>query len=225
MSKEHVWPILRFLHDEAVVKKTQNNLPHWQFENSTVFLTFRLADSIPADILKSWKFERDTWLREYPQPWSTELEMEYQKRFSGAIDRYLDEGLGSCILRNPANAKIVGDAFQHFDHDRYLIHAWVIMPNHVHLLFSLKKDVALESIVTSWKRFTSRSIGEGPLWQRDYFDRLIRDWDHFINVARYIYKNPIKAKLREKDHFLYLAPWVAELLEKKAISQSFYSSD
>ena len=132
--------------------------------------------------------------------------MEYHKRFSGAIDRYLDEGLGSCILKKPANAKIVGDAFQHFDHDRYLIHAWVIMPNHVHLLLSLKENIPLESIVTSWKRFTSRSIGEGPLWQHDYFDRLIRDWDHFLNVARCICNNPKKAKLPERTYLLHLAP-------------------
>jgi len=124
--------------------------------------------------------------------------MEYHKRFSGAIDRYLDEGLGSCILKNPANTKIVGDAFQYFDHYRYLIHAWAITPNHVHLLLSLKENIPLESIVTSWKRFTSRSIGEGPLWQRDYFDRLIRDWDHFLNVARYICNNPKKRNCRNE---------------------------
>jgi len=215
MSKEHPCPILRFLHDEAVVKKTQNNLPHWQFENSTVFLTFRLADSIPADILKSWKSERDSWLLEHPQPWSTELEMQYHKKFSGSIDRYLDQGLGSCILRNPINATVVGDAFLHFDHDRYLIHAWVVMPNHVHLLLSLTEDISLESIVTSWKRFTSRSIGHGPLWQRDYFDRLIRDWDHFINVVRYIRNNPAKAKLPDGECLLYIAPWVTELLSEQ----------
>lgn len=86
------------------------------------------------------------------------------------------------------------------------------MPNHVHLLLSLKENIPLESIVTSWKRFTSRSIGEGPLWQRDYFDRLIRDWDHFLNVARYIRNNPKKAKLPEGAYLLHLAPWVTELL-------------
>lgn len=123
MSKETPWPIVRFLHDEAVLIKTHHNLPHWQFENSTIFLTFRLKDSIPADILKTWKFERDSWLLEHPQPWTTELEMEYHKQFSGAIDRYLDDGMGACILRQPKNAQIVGQAFQHFDHDRYLIHA------------------------------------------------------------------------------------------------------
>jgi REP element-mobilizing transposase RayT len=39
----------------------------------------------------------------------------------------------------------------------------------------------------------------GTLWQKGYFDRLVRDWQHFANVVRYIRRNPAKAKLREGD--------------------------
>jgi REP element-mobilizing transposase RayT len=126
-------------------------------------------------------------------------------------------GHGSCLFREPANATIVAQAFHHFDHSRYLLHAWVIMPNHVHLLLSLAENSSLENIVASWKRFTAHEIckqthATGSLWQKDYFDRLIRDWDHFMNVSRYIRRNPDKAKLPVGSFILYEAPWVQRLL-------------
>jgi REP element-mobilizing transposase RayT len=146
-----------------------------------------------------------------------ETEAEYHKRFSSVIDRHLDEGHGSCLLREPANADIVARAFEHFDHSRYLLHAWVIMPNHVHLLLSPCAEFPLSRIVAGWKRFTATKIharnrGSGSVWQKDYFDRLIRDWDHFINVARYIRGNPSKASLPDGAFLLFESPWVQRLL-------------
>ena len=57
------------------------------------------------------------------------------------------------------------------------------------------------SLMHSWKGFSSRQINArmdrtGTLWQKSYFNRMIRDWDHFANSAQYIRNNPIKAKLR-----------------------------
>lgn len=211
------WPILRFLSETTPVHKTLNRLPHWQQNAAAYFLTFRLHDSIPSDILREWREERDLWLLDHPQPWSPETETEYHRHFSAAMDRYLDQGHGVCLLREPANAGIVAQALQHFDHSRYLLHAWVIMPNHVHLLLSLGEAVAIESVVASWKRFTATQIHErnhtsGAFWQKDYFDRMIRGWDHFMNVARYIRRNPDKAKLAPGTFTLHLAPWVERLL-------------
>jgi putative transposase len=211
------YPALRFFNGFAEIYKTRNRLPHWQQENAAYFLTFRLADSLPADLLKEWRDERNLWLATHPKPWSPETEMEYHKRFSSAIDRHLDQGHGSCLLRDPANSALVADAFRHFDRSRYLLHAWVIMPNHIHLLFSLDASTDLGKTVASWKRFSAVKINHdhtqtGTIWQKDYFDRLIRDWDHFINVARYIRRNPAKAKLPAGDYTHYEAPWVQRLL-------------
>jgi REP element-mobilizing transposase RayT len=146
-----------------------------------------------------------------------ETEAEYHKLFSARIDQFLDQGLGSCLLEESANSATVASAFHHFDHTRYLLHAWVIMLNHVHLLLSLGEFIDLGETVASWKRFTATKInrldhGSGPIWQKDYFDRLIRDWDHFMNVARYIRRNPIKAKLPIGSFVVYEAPWVVRLL-------------
>ena len=216
-SDSSAYPTLKFLNEFATIRKTGNRLPHWQQDKATYFLTFRLADSILVSQLDEWREERSLWLLDHPKPWPTETEDEYHKRFSTKIDLFLDQGLGSCLLGDSANASIVASSFHHFDQTRYLLHAWVIMPNHVHLLLSLGKSIDLGETVASWKRFTATKINRldfslGPVWQKDYFDRLIRDWDHFMNVARYIRRNPIKAKLPAGTFVIYEAPWVERLL-------------
>jgi REP element-mobilizing transposase RayT len=116
-----------------------------------------------------------------------------------------------------ANSEIVEESLSHFDGERYLLHCHVVMPNHIHVLFSLDPAERLERVVSTWKRWSSTAIGrlsgdKGGIWQRDYFDRLIRDWAHFINVARYIRNNPHKAGLPEGAYRLYEAPWIEKLL-------------
>jgi putative transposase len=211
------YPVVKFLNECAEIHKTRNHLPHWQQDMATYFLTFRLGDSIPADLLKQWQREQDDWIASHPKPWSPETEAEYHMNFSSRIDRYLDQGHGSCLFREAENADIMAGTFRHFDQSRYLLHAWVIMPNHVHLLLTPAESESLAKIVASWKRFSAVKIHQktadsGSLWQRDYFDRLIRDWDHLINVARYIRRNPSKAKLREGEFQLEEAAWIKRLL-------------
>ncbi len=72
--------------------------------------------------------------------------------------------------------------------DRVEHYAWVIMPNHVHLLF--KPLVPLPQLMKSWKGVSARKIGRGSIWQRNYRDTLIRDGSHFANAVRYIRHNP-----------------------------------
>ena len=210
------WPILRFLNEGKDVAKTTNRLPHWQQENAAYFVTYRLGDSVPVELLKEWQVEKEGWLIKRPKPWDQETERDY-RRLLHRIDRHLDEGHGSCVLAEPANAATLGEAFLHHDGAHYLIHTWVVMPNHVHVLLSTKEGASLERIVSSWKRFTARVINQrqgrsGSLWQPDYFDRMIRDWDHFIHVARYIRRNPAKAGLAPERYLLHTAPWVERLL-------------
>jgi putative transposase len=87
-----------------------------------------------------------------------------------------------------------------------VMHSAVVMPNHVHVLFTLHRDQALDRLIHSRKSFTAHEIGNSSLWQREYFDRIIRDADHFCNVRAYIRNNPGKARLRENQYRIYEAP-------------------
>lgn len=235
---------LRFFNPPAETGVTANRLPHWQQESAVYFLTYRLADAIPKHLLDQWSAERGAWLVHHPKPWSAEVDDEYHRRFSGAIERWLDAGHGSCALRQPECRAHVEDALRNFDGVRYAHVAWVIMPNHVHVLFvlrknqggavlyrpfsqaesdetescgpSLNKSWKLEEVVHSWKRHSAvrinRLLGRrGVFWQKDYFDRLVRDQDHFANCVRYIRRNPVKAKLGEDEYTLYESEMVRHI--------------
>jgi putative transposase len=199
---------LRFFNPYADIRFTANRLPHWQKKGAVYFVTFRLADAVPYHLRTQWESEREAWLRIHLQPWSAEVEREYHERFSGAIERWLDAGHGSCILRRHDCAEIVAEALRYLDGERLVIVSFIVMPNHVHAVFVQNSDWPLERILRSWKSFTSRKVNSlldraGGLWQRDYFDRLVRDGKHFANCVRYIRRNPAKAHLHSGEYILY----------------------
>lgn len=199
---------LKFFNLYADIGRTENRLPHWQQEGAVYFVSFRLADAVPKHLIEDWSRDRDRWRRLHPPPLTPESEREYHKRFTGVIERWLDAGHGSCVLRAPENAKIVGEALQHFAGDRSHQIAWVVMPNHVHALFIPRPPWTLEQLLHSWKSFAAHEINkrsgtQGSVWQKDYFDRLVRDMDHFMNCVRYIRRNPVKASLRANEYLMW----------------------
>jgi len=207
----------RFLNPFEKIQITQNRLPHWQQDGVTYFVTFRLADSIPADKLARWNSEREVWMRLHPPPWTAQVEREYLERFAHTTEQWLDEGHGACPLRTAEPQRIVADALAHFEGQRHRCHAWVVMPNHVHALFSLAEGCRLETLMHSWKSFTAHAInqltgGVGGLWERDYFDRLVRNSEHFWKCARYIRRNPLKARLKLGEYVLFESDFVRSAL-------------
>ncbi|MFN0128278.1 MAG: transposase [Verrucomicrobiales bacterium] len=178
----------------------RNRLPHWDQQGCTYALTFRLADSVPAPLLRQHRFDENEWRKRNPEPWSPKITREYHQRFTRAIDRWMDQGIGECYLHRPGCAHIVGEALQFFEGERTRVHAWIVMPNHVHVLAQILDGHGLSTVMESWKGFTARTINRhlnraGTLWQKGYYDRLVRDWDHFGNVVRYVRKNPMLAGL------------------------------
>ncbi|TAJ38351.1 MAG: transposase [Reyranella sp.] len=154
-------------------------LPHFDSEDIVQFLTFRLADSLPA--------EATVKLRQATHPESLRDDM-------------LDRGWGACWLRSDPIASLVEQAFLAFDGARYRLHAWIIMPNHVHVLLTVFPGFALGGVVGSWKRYTAREANKilgraGAFWQDDYWDRFIRNEDHFAATVAYIDQNSVKAGL------------------------------
>ncbi|MES2995509.1 MAG: class I tRNA ligase family protein [Verrucomicrobiota bacterium] len=205
-TREH-GRLARFFSQSSETTITGDKLPHWQQGESACFVTWRLDDSLPKETLDRWSEERGAWLSGNPEPWSEETERDYHRLFSDRLDEWLDSGSGSCVLKTPEIRGIVSKALTHFDGGRYHLHSFVVMPNHVHVLFSPMGGHSLADILHSWKSFTAKAIakltgGEGRFWQPDYYDRLIRGGRHFAKVVEYIAGNPVKARLGKDDFTL-----------------------
>jgi glycosyltransferase involved in cell wall biosynthesis len=190
-----------FLHPLRPIEKHRHILPHWHQDCVWCFITWRLVDSLPQEFIQSWMNERDAWLRDHPKPWEPDVEAEYHQRFSERYLDLLDQGLGSCLLRQKACADAVEQALQFFNGTRYTLKSYVVMPNHVHVLVRLHDGWPLERLVQNWKERSAKAINAalgstGTVWQKGYFDRLIRSAPHWEFVDGYIRHNPEKAHLK-----------------------------
>lgn len=159
-------------------------LPHRDEPGLTQFVTFRLADSFPEALRSEWAH---LWKMESDQLRQAELEV------------YLDKGRGECHLRRPDIAQLAENNLRQFSGDRYELRAWVVMPNHVHVLFKVG-TIPMSEIVGAWKkhtgRLTNKRLGkQGAFWAEDYFDVFMRDAEHERKTVHYIENNPAKAKL------------------------------
>ena len=184
----------------AETRKTRRNLPHWSQEGCLYFLTFRLADSLAKEQLQTWENERDLWLGFHPQPWDEPTWLDYDRRFARVIDAWLDAGSGACLLAEPHPRSLVVDALRHFDGTRYHLDAFVVMPNHVHVLCAPVEPWDTGRIRHTWKFFTAKGINRyqgttGPVWRDEGFDHIVRSDEHRIHYRRYIRENPVKAHL------------------------------
>gem|GEM_PF-186045 len=188
--------------DATKIEKRQGaNLPHWTAEHGTYAVRFRLADSAPASVAAQWQAER----REIEKAVETNLLSpkqlyEAERLLSLRVDRFLDGGQGACLLRRPEVAEVMRSSLEHFDGQRYRVHAWCVMPNHVHVLVTPFEGFPLEQILHSWKSFSANKINRllrrtGPLWQSESYDHLVRDSMDFASQRAYILGNPEAARL------------------------------
>ena len=183
-----------FLSRFAKVKIWRGSLPHWEHPGVAVFLTIRLGDSLPDDVIGPWCEERDEWLATHPQPWDEATIREYGSKFRGKFEAWLDAGHGSCILGKAENRTRVEDTLRFYDGRRYYLYAFVVMPNHVHVVLMPAEGEDVKTIVRDFKRFVSRSLSreqtwDGEFWQREYWDTLVRDVNHFRRVLSYVKAN------------------------------------
>ncbi|HEX7569532.1 MAG TPA: transposase [Verrucomicrobiae bacterium] len=188
-------------------------LPHCDYPGLVQFVTFRLADSMPASRRGEWEHL---------------LSIEDIREKRTKLEEYLDRGHGECHLRDPQIAEIAEDAMLHFHNERCELLAWCVMPNHVHVLVHVWQT-PLWKTVRSWKHFVqtqanrllaerrlpARRLAERRLparrggemnsnepcrrpalqWQREYWDTFMRDGDQERKAVRYIENNPVKATL------------------------------
>jgi len=114
-------------------------VPHFDAACIVQHVTYRLADSLPAPVLARLEEE----LCNVPP----DRRNAERRRW---IEGWIDQGWGSSLLRFPPAARLVQDVFLRFDTQRYRLLAWVVMPNHVHVLLEVLVPWSLPRIVASW---------------------------------------------------------------------------
>jgi REP element-mobilizing transposase RayT len=150
------------------------------------------VDSVPAGLVEQWLDE----LRHVDED-------KRKVQVIRMLEKYLDSGHGSQYLARPEIATLAEMALLRWHGQRYTLRAWAIMPNHVHVLVQPFEGISLPKLIQSWKKFTGRKANEilgvnGAFWFRDYFDRFMRDDEHYWRTVRYIEMNAVKAGLCEQ---------------------------
>jgi putative transposase len=161
----------------------RGHLPNRDAPGLKQFVTFRLADSFPTELRSEWE---------------ALMRIDNHRVRARELEAYLDKGRGGCHLNHPELARLVEHALRFFDGTRYFLEAWVVMPNHVHVLF--KQEAPLGEILKSWKSFTAKEANRllgrtGQFWEADYWDTYMRHGEQEARARRYIEKNPVKAGL------------------------------
>lgn len=178
-------------------------LPHWRAKNGIYFVTFRLAGSLPSCLAKDREDRRREIFSRVEESGrdftSFELDELEELHFEELDHRRHD--LGADHMKNPLIAKVVADAFMHFEGIRYQLFAWVIMSNHVHIVFQPIHNHDVPDILHSWKRFSAREANKilgrtGSFWWPEYYDHLIRNDADLERCIEYTWNNPEKAGLR-----------------------------
>ena len=179
----------------------RGKLPHLKKEGAVYFVTFRLADSLPAHEVARLKHEREVILEQShaagsPLTWHEEQQL--LAWYCDKVEALLDAGHGACWLSKPEAADLIAGAVQFFDGQRYELRSWVVMPNHVHAVVWPMPGHTLSGILHSWKSFTSKAANKllnrtGEFWQKESFDHWIRDDAEHARLAAYVENNPVKA--------------------------------
>lgn len=196
------------------VFKYRRNLPHIQPKSATLFITFRLHGSIPQSVLNNLqrqKEETEARIALIPDEMgrATQLYIE-QKRHFGRFDNYLDRASsGPQWLKEAEIAKLVTEAIQYYDGERYRLDAFCVMSNHGHVVLEpFQQDdgsyYSLRSIMHTIKSYSANEANKvlnrngQSFWQAESYDHAIRGHDEWIRILQYVMNNPIKAGLVDR---------------------------
>jgi REP element-mobilizing transposase RayT len=183
--------------------RNRGRLPHWEKEEGLYFITFHLADSLPHSVLAKIA-ERQHILATAKQN-NANLLPEQKALLAGythtRIEEYFDSGAGSCPFLDMRIAGAMAAALRFRERKYYRLLAWCVMPNHVHVVARLFPGQELAKVVKAWKNFSAKAANQalgrkGRFWQREYYDRLIRNGDELNRAINYVVENPAKAGLK-----------------------------
>lgn len=194
----------------------KRHLPHYNPREYPLFITFRLANSLPLCAVRKLKQKKEDILKyvtSLSDPKKKKEEYaDMQREYFLDFDQTLDKCRNYRWLMNPNIAEIVKDAIHYRDGKDYQLISYVIMPNHVHMLFiplnlvnNNKEQVyKTTQIMKSLKRYTAKECNKvlnrlGPFWQQESYDHVVRNEKELKRIIKYIANNPIKAGLIEKS--------------------------
>ena len=160
----------------------QRRLPHWTTSEGTYFVTFRLIDAMSAELARR---------------------IASRRKPHRLADRFLDRGTGRCWLRDPRIAMLVDQALRFYESKLYLLHAWTIMPNHVHVALRLLGNFDLGRSLGRVKGYSGHEANkvlglQGLFWQEESYDSLIHDQHQLSRAIRYVAMNPVNAGLTRR---------------------------
>ncbi|HCY76570.1 MAG TPA: hypothetical protein DHV28_11680 [Ignavibacteriales bacterium] len=171
----------------------RRNLPHLHYNEGNYFVTFRLKDSLPLKLIEEIRnsLEKD----------QAELSIKEKKLFK-KYDELLDSGkYGENYLLNKKVVSVIKETIEKYENKLYQLICYCIMPNHVHIVFTiLNTGKTLSDIMKLIKGSSSISINKllnrkGNLWQAESFDRLVREEKELYNIIKYVLLNPVNANL------------------------------
>ena len=199
------------------------NRPHIHPPNSILFITFRLAGSVPKAVLNQYKAERIWFEKEVQKTADEERQvhlLEFQRRWFRRFEEITDRAKdGPMWLAENEIRQIVIDKMIRDDGSAYRLDAFCIMSNHIHLVIKpnisernlvedrssrrlrfVSSEKTLATIMQGVKGSTAyeanKKLGrQGPFWEKESYDRYVRDDAEFHRVVKYTLNNPVKAGL------------------------------
>ena len=192
------------------------HLPHWQPQGATFFVTFCLKGAWPHEVneLLLEESKRDTVGEIMPLGKRGKQDFLDGRHSFSRLVSFMDKAESGPRWLSQGNiANIVKDALHYLDSRTYDLHAYCIMSNHVHVVFTplarksdTKSDLdyqPLSKIMQSLKRHTARKANialgrEGPFWQDENYDHVVRDNTEYLRIIHYVLENPVKVGLVSK---------------------------
>ena len=185
---------LPYYDESEDMEQWKAKLPHWEQYGKIQYVTFRLSDSLPQSCLNNIKIKKESFELSHPRPWDEKTERKYSSLLKKWEDEYLDAGFGSCVLKTDSVRKILVDSLEFHNLKKYILLAYVVMPNHVHALMLMRNNNKVSNVLNNIKRFSAKEINKilnrhGSIWSPTW-DRIVRSRQHLKHCVAYIKENP-----------------------------------
>lgn len=195
---------------------SHRKLPHKEQTGAITFVTMRLADSMPLEVVQQWHDDIENWLKKNglagsrvedvlnSRTVSPRLKTELRRFKNRRWHQRLDNCHGECTLNRHDCRAEVCKSILHFNGDRYDLESFVVSPI-THILIQMRAEYFLRKQFREIQRFSARKINwllgrSGRFWQGEPFDHIVRNAEQLERFHRYIAENPERAGLSPSQY-------------------------